>query len=380
MAKKHTASIADAEEDYQRIGISRDHIAPHEDGARTDGRAGTYEWWYFDAHLDNGAKLVVIFMTKDLSAPQRPLTPMIRLNLDLPDGRSLNFIREYPKVSFSAAAENANVRIGESHFIGDLAHYSIDVKIDNVKVKVTLDAQIPPWRPHTGYLVFGAKSDQEFSWLPAVPQGAVRGSYEVDGVRAVVSGVGYHDHNWGNVGMMSIINDWYWARGQAGPYSVIASFITAHKKYEFESIPIFMLARDGNIVADDARHVTFRSSDVHLDHKTGKPVANVTRYTYDDGIDRYVVTFTRRRNLVANTFVEQMRGIRKLVARAIGFDGAYLRFVGSLTIEKLEGDEIVETFSDEAIWELMYFGHARADSTAAQLTNTASADRIEEKP
>jgi hypothetical protein len=34
---------------------------------------GSYEWWYFDAHLDDGAMLVVIFMTKDLSTPgKRP--------------------------------------------------------------------------------------------------------------------------------------------------------------------------------------------------------------------------------------------------------------------------------------------------------------------
>lgn len=30
--------------DYERIGIARDEIAAWEDGARTDNRAGTYEW------------------------------------------------------------------------------------------------------------------------------------------------------------------------------------------------------------------------------------------------------------------------------------------------------------------------------------------------
>jgi hypothetical protein len=27
--------------------------------------------------------------------------------------------------------------------------------------------------------------------------------------------VGYHDHSWGNVGLMKVVHDWYWARGQA---------------------------------------------------------------------------------------------------------------------------------------------------------------------
>jgi hypothetical protein len=85
----------------------------------------------------------------------------------------------------------------------------------------------------------------EFAWLPSVPQGAVTITCSVGGEQDETTGVGYHDHNWGNVGLMKVVHDWYWARGQAGPYSVIASCITAAKKYGFEAIPIFMLARDG---------------------------------------------------------------------------------------------------------------------------------------
>jgi hypothetical protein len=361
VSNSHTASIANLDQDYRRIGISRDVIVASEDGARTDGRRGTYEWWYFDAHLNDGAKLVVIFMTKDLSTPGKPLAPMIRLNLDLPDGTSKSFIRSYPADSFSAASESAAVRIAGNTFVGDLSHYEIDVEIDDVRVSVSLDATIRPWRPDTGYLVFGDKRDREFSWLPAVPEGKVAGFYEVDGVRTEASGVGYHDHNWGNVGMTTIINDWYWARGQAGPYSVIASYITSHEKYGFEEIPIFMLARDGKIVADRAKFVRFRASGAYIDPKTKKPVANVTKYFYDDGVDRYVVTFAKRRDLVAATFVEQMTGWRKLAAQFIRFDGAYLRFVGDLTVERWSAGSLVETFSDEAIWEIMYFGHPRKD-------------------
>jgi len=361
MPHTSTAGIADLDSDYRRLGIRRDRVVAWEDGARTDGGRGTYEWWYFDAHLDDGAKLVVIFMTKDLSAPKKPLSPMIRLNLDLPDGTSRNFVREFPVASFSALTRGADVTIAGNTFRGDLSHYEIHAQLDDVRVDVTLDGEIRPWRPHTGYVLFGERRELEFSWLPAVPQGIVRGSYEVAGKRSDATGVGYHDHNWGNVGMTSIIHDWYWARGQAGPYSVIASYITAHEKYDFAPIPIFMLAKDGRIVADDAAFVRFQASDTYIDQATGKPVAGITKYYYDDGADRYVVTFTRRRDLVANTFVADMKGWRKLAARLIRFDGAYLRFVGDLTIEKQVDGVVVESYTDEAIWELMYFGHARRD-------------------
>src|SRR5882672_6395758 len=89
-------------EDYARIGISPDQVAPWEDGARTDGGPGTYEWWYFDAHLDDGAKLVVVFFTKQFTVIDRPLTPVVRIDLTLPDGTTLEKFVELDAENFSA--------------------------------------------------------------------------------------------------------------------------------------------------------------------------------------------------------------------------------------------------------------------------------------
>ncbi len=86
MASK-LAVMADSPSDFERLGLSPTSIAPWEDGKRTDDSAGTYEWWYFDAHLADGAKLVVTFMNKDIAEPQKSLAPLLRLNLDLSDGR-----------------------------------------------------------------------------------------------------------------------------------------------------------------------------------------------------------------------------------------------------------------------------------------------------
>ena len=74
---------ASEREDYERFGLSSSSIAPWEDGARTDNSPGSYEWWYFDSHLADGAKLVVAFMNKDIAEPQKPLSPLLRLEFDL---------------------------------------------------------------------------------------------------------------------------------------------------------------------------------------------------------------------------------------------------------------------------------------------------------
>ena len=355
------AITASSDADYERLGPARKDIKPWEDGARTDDRPGTYEWWYFDTHREDGTKLVVVFMDKDLATPQKPLEPTIRLNLDLADGRSFEKFVTFNALAWTSAKDHADVRIGENRFTGDLHTYRISAALDDIAVDITLEGEVPAWRPETGYLLFGEDRNLEFSWLPSVPQGKVTARYSIGDERHETTGTGYHDHNWGNVGLMEIIHDWYWARGQAGPYSVIASYITGHKKYDYAPVTIFLLAKDGKVVADNGTRTRFETDHRYVDPVTGKPVANITRYRYEGDGETYVATFTRHIDLTRSRLIDGVHGFKKLAAKLIHFDGAYLRFTGELRVQRFVDDRVVEEFADEAIWELMYFGHPRRE-------------------
>jgi hypothetical protein len=359
LAAKRLAGIASDPEDYERLGLSATSIEPWEDGKRTDDSAGTYEWWYFDAHLADGAKLVVVFMNKDIAEPQKPLAPLLRLELDLPDGRHFEKLIHFPAAAWSAAADHADVRLADNRFTGDLHSYRIEATAEEISVDVTLTGEVAAWRPASGYMLFGEDRSRQFAWLPSVPHGAVRVKYTVQGEKHETTGVGYHDHNWGNVGLMTVVHHWYWARGQAGPYSAIASYITSTKKYGFEPIAIFMLARDNLVIGDDPAKVRFEREGIYTDATTGKPVAATTRYVYQDDEDRYVVSFTRTRDLTLSRMIDDVKGFKHFAARLAHFDGAYLRFAGDMEVSHHHNGELIETHRDEAIWELMYFGHAR---------------------
>src|SRR5882724_5837734 len=263
------AVTASAEEDYRRLGLDRGTVRPWEDGARTDNRRGTYERWYFDAHLQDGSTLVVVFLNKDINSPNKPLEPTIRLNLDLADGRSFEKIVSFPASAWSAATEHADVKIAANRFTGDLHSYRITATAEEISMDVTLISDVPSWRPETGFMLFGPERDKEFAWLPSVPQGTVEATYRIGDETHHSPGVGYHDHNWGNAPLMQLVHNWYWARGQAGPYSVIASMITSHEKYGYTPLPILMVAKDGAIVADDSRAVRFETGGVYTDELTG---------------------------------------------------------------------------------------------------------------
>jgi hypothetical protein len=352
----YPAIIASEPRHYERFGLDPQQIKPWEDGQRTDGRAGTYEWWYFDAHLDDGTKLVIVFYTKPMTAPDKPLTPLITVDLDLADGRNVRLERTWSPDAFAASQERCDVRIGANRFQGDLHAYTIHVALEGFSADVTLTGTVPSWRPATGHMLFGAHEEHLFAWLPAVPEGTVEATITVDGATRMRRGNGYHDHNWGNVSMLKLMNNWYWARGTIGSYAIISSYITAEKEYGYATLPIFMLAKDGVISADASDKVSFRASDITTDVYTGKPVGSTIVYDYRDGKRRYVVIFTRQEDLVREKFIDRISGLKHLLARLTGFDGAYLRFAGELRLEHYLDDQLMETQHGEAIWELMYFG------------------------
>ena len=182
--------------------------------------------------------------------------------------------------------QRCDVRIGDCTFKGDLHTYDIWLKNDNLEISVQLIGNVPAWRPETGYIFFCNKDEHYFAWLPAVPEGMVNAGITINGETSHLTGTGYHDHNLGNsmIMMTKMANNWYWGRAKTGDYQVISSYITAGKKYGYKKFPIFMLAKDGQIIADDADHfLHFSATAPYVDKETKKPVHNCLTYDYDDG-------------------------------------------------------------------------------------------------
>jgi hypothetical protein len=354
-----TATAAADAGTYEKLGLSPAQVQPWEDGMRTTGVAGTYEWWYFDFIMDDGSTLVIVYYTKDFTQPGTGLKPFVTFQYDRPGEAQVWRAITVSADQFSASPAGCDVTVGKSTLRGDLTDYTLHVEGSGLLADVTLHRTAPSWRPGTGYMMFHKPAEHYFAWLPSVPQGTFQGTVSVDGVQRSITGAAYHDHNWGDVSMLDLIHDWYWGRAQVGPYTVIASYITARAEYGSTPVPLFMLARDGKILAEDASKVTFSLHDVYTDAYTGKPVANLLVYDYDDGTSRYRVTFHREKDINRTRFVDLLDPLKAFLARLSGFDGAYLRFTGPAQVENLSpGSAAPPEVERSAVWELMYFGHA----------------------
>ena len=363
--KKFQKSIhPDDDLHYGSMGLKRNKVELWEDGSRVDGSKGCYEWWYYDSHYPDGTVLVLFFFSKMPIDVNGPIKPIASMELTLPNGQK--FSEEvYATVEESHyAKEQCNVKIGACWCRGDLKHYDVVFQGKTMSARLALDGTIRAWRSQTGSIFFGNREEHYFAWLPAVPEGRAVADITYDGGRTLhLKGSGYHDHNWGNISMLKLMHHWYWGRAKIGDYKVISSWITAEKKYGYREHDVFMIAKDGEILGDNSNHtLKFLPEDRYVDEYTGKPVYNkvVYEYTTEAG-EEYRITYERSGDINKTRFVDVLPSPLGTLAKMIGFDGGYLRFEGTATVEKLEGGNLVEKASAPAVWELMYFGKSCAD-------------------
>lgn len=350
------ARLGNQTEDYKKLNLIKE-IKPWEDGLRTNPDGENYEWWYFDAHLDDGSDLVITFYDKSMTHPTSGLKPAITIDLNRPDGTTISDELSFNPTDFQASTDKCNVKIGSNYFQGNLNQYSIKATTQNVSVLINSKNIVPSWRPETGYFYFGNQDEYNFSWLPAIPKGEASIDLTINGTTEKLTGICYHDHNWGNIQMLKLMHHWYWGRANIDNYTVISSYITAEKKYGYQEFPIFMLAKNDKIIGDDPEYLTFSKSDIFIEPRTKKPVPRNICYDYNDGNNHYKVTYLYEKTILNSPMIELLPPIKKAAAKLAKFDGAYLRFSGTVKLEVFDkSDNLIETHQDRAIWEEMYFG------------------------
>lgn len=345
----------DSEARYASQGVEPRVIQCWEDGQRCSGMAPAFEWWYFDAVLSDGSVVVIVFYVQDQIYRNRS-----RLTFELVRPNGARVERESrPALSlFNANSQTCDVRIGASTFQGNLHDYHIHVEIDDLVADFHLHSSMQAWRPGAGVAVFRDRKSREhhFGWLPSVPRGRVEGALSIAGVEEVVTGTGYHDHNWGNNAPQRLLDHWFWGRANLGEYTILAAQMIASKKYEFQALPVFMLARGDVIVAQDASKVTFSSQMPTIVGTTEKLVPSSIKFDYVSDAGRYCVTFERTGELTIRSFRDKLpRPIQRL-AKIVGMNGAYMRFRCRVTLEYFGEDGAANQCSGtDAVWEMMSF-------------------------
>lgn len=273
-------------EALQRAGLSST-IAPWEDGLREQPRPGTLEWWYFDAHLDDGSALVVVFMTKPTDRSAGAIAPLLKVQLTLPSGEIIEAHQPFPAEALRASRDQCDVQLGPNWVRGDLHRYELSSQSPDLSMRLTLTDIVPSSRIGTGKTLIGDKGDY-LGWLIAVPRGTVEGAITLRGQTRSVHGEGYHDHNWGTIPFEDYLREWYWGRAYLGNYTVIFSETHALPAYGDTHLAQILLARGPQVLLSTSRGAQMRIDRERQEGTTRIP--EVATFVWSDGTNQATLT------------------------------------------------------------------------------------------
>jgi hypothetical protein len=234
-----------------RRDLQIEPLKPVDDGLHTDmSKRGTYEWWYFDAHLDSGHTLVVFFHASNPNPGLEGKTG-VEIVLLRPNGIRVQKFFPYNKSHFSAAHDRPEVTIGRNTLRveqrdGELPVYEIEVKEKDFGCHLKYRAQVNGWKPGTGLSQFGNLGF--FAWVVPCPRASVEGTITEGEKTIQVKGIGYHDHNWLNFPFQSIIQYWMWGRVYSESFTAAYACIQCNEKVGNHMVKVLMLAEGQEVI------------------------------------------------------------------------------------------------------------------------------------
>lgn len=363
--------VMDTPEDYRRMGTKPGVIETWEDGRRDDDRAGAYEWWYFDMILDDGSKAVIHFNTKSNTSIQKDGTePSVVIKITAPDGKEYkdNVLLKKEDAEFSQ--ERCYVKFGPHVLDGDLKHLHLTVahtggacgtdgsggtgEASDVAADLELVSTSKPWRPGAGGFSFGESG--YFTWLCVMPRAKVTGTLYYNGQEHQVTGVGYHDHQWGNMKHNATWDHWIWGRQDFGDYAMLVFDIGTQKKFGYQRLPMMFLEdKDGNLVMEDLSTPKCTFMEEYREKISGKMYPKKIHYVFTQGNKKAEYTIEQSYELESRDPTKQLAKPLQLLLKLKKMHPSTTRNFAKGTLVYTDGESRVERGGD-MIYEFVYMG------------------------
>ena len=304
-------------------------------------RRGMYEWWYFDAHFDNGYTLVVFFHASNPNPGLAGKTGM-EIVLLRPDGVRIQKFIPYKKSQFAADQDKPEVTIGRNTLRveqrnGGLPVYRIIVEEAGLGCQLGYHAEVNGWKPGTGLSHFGNLGF--FGWVIPFARASVEGTITDGDKTFQVKGIGYHDHNWLNFPFQSIIQYWMWGRIYSESFTIAYAYIQCNKRVDNHVVKVLMLA-DGRDVVLSTGEFDFFKDDFEYN-----PIA---KYQFPKQVTihapgRLTATLRMNRILEAQNMLENFNPVLRLLAKHVfRIQPGYFRLDSDFELEAMRDGKSVK--------------------------------------
>ena len=327
-----------------------------EDGLHIDmNKRGVYEWWYFDAHLENGYTVVVFFHAKNPNPGPTQGKTGIEFVLVKPDGNRIQKFVKYSKSKFTAATSKPEVTIGPNTLRVEqqdngLPIYYVKIDETDFGCNLTYRALVNGWKPGTGLSEFGGLGT--FAWYIPFARATVEGTVRKGDETIQVTGIGYHDHNWLNFPFSSIIHYWMWGRVYSERFTVSYAFIQCNEKVDKHQVKVLMLASGQEVILSTGEFDFMQdkfSYNSKAKHKFPEQISIIAQ-------DKLNLVLTVKKVLEAQDMLEDFNPLFRALAKFImRIQPGYFRLISDFELTALSKDGSTVTETGTTLHEIVIF-------------------------
>lgn len=216
------------------------------------------EWWYFDAMFDNGYSAQM--SVRVIGALNQGIV-FTRLDIYRDGFLQSHYKRFYLMRNFLASKDVPIIRIaGEEVMNGH-----IDEETDEWVYDLSFEAREASANLRFVGVTKGWKAQLPGGdwWGVILPRAEVTGTITVNENAIEVSGIGYHDHNWGVTAKAGVNFGWFWGKINSDNYTLTWSNILTTR---FTNYPILVINKiGGDYFSVPADNIEFLTEDFWLD-------------------------------------------------------------------------------------------------------------------
>jgi hypothetical protein len=199
------------------------------------------QWWYFDAVLDSGHRLLTFFLprfTGSIAGNEFGL-PILDVALSSPEGETIRERRFFRPSELVASRDRFAAEFGREGSVafeppaqpGGLGLYRLRTRTGRIRCDLEIAPEVPPWAPtRSGHLprplmIFLSRSlttRDYVHYVACVPRGRLRGRITVDGKVLEARGTAYHEQGRLNFCLARLCTAWYWLHIEHPPWTILS--------------------------------------------------------------------------------------------------------------------------------------------------------------
>jgi hypothetical protein len=241
-----------------------------------------------------------------------------------------------------ALSERCDIRVGHNHaWLEEDGVHRLAVDEGDLGADLRFESLVEPWRPGLGFTRYGERDF--FAWVVGAPRAQVSGTVRLGGERLEVSGVGYHDHNWGIGNMPRIVQRWYWGRVYADDITLVYAAVQVRPRLGSVWSTPLMVARGSQVILSTGE-VEIEAGPPEHNAVAGRDHPSWLELRCEEASLRLDVRrIIHAHDLLDDVPVVRSRPVKPLVRRLAGHPG-YFRFLSDFELRvRAGGEELVRS-------------------------------------